>query len=320
MTILPHEQQIAEYEKTIKQLHEHNEKDADWCKKEVKQIEDKLEKLKKRVYSNLTPKDRVAICRHPSRPHTSDYIGSIFTDFVELCGDRTFGDDHSIIGGLAKIGDQKFMIIGQEKGHDTEARLHRNFGMTQPYGFRKALRLMSIAEKFSLPVISFIDTPGAYPGLTAEEQGQGWVIANNLKEMSRLATPIIVVIIGEGCSGGALGIAVGDVIGMLEHAYYSVISPEGCASILWRDAAKSNEAATNLKLNAENLIEFNIIDTIIKEPLGGAHKDPKVVYENVRKFILAQTKELSMLHPEDLIEKRYDKFRAMGEFSEGTVE
>lgn len=314
MDILPHEKQIHEYIKTIEHLKKQSQ-DNPLFDNEIRKLEQKLGTLKEQVYSELTPWQRIMICRHPARPHTVDYIKNICTGFQEIAGDRTYGDDHSIVGGLAKIGDMKCVIIGQEKGFDTESRIHHNFGMLSPEGYRKAMRLMKLAEKFNLPVVSLLDTPGAYPCLEAEERGQGWVIANNLRDMARLKTPIIIVLIGEGCSGGALGMGVGDTIGMLEHAYYSVISPEGCASILWKDPSKNVEAATALKLNAENMLEMNIIDAIIAEPLGGAHQDPAVVYENVRRFILEQWQMLKMIPTEILLEQRYLKFRKIGQFS-----
>lgn len=313
MEFLPHEKQLQEYIKTIEHLKKQNQ-DNPLFNSEIRKLEQKLDKLKQKVYSELTPWQRVLICRHPSRPHTIDYVKNMCESFQELYGDRTFGDDHSIVGGFAKIGGIKCVIIGQEKGFDTESRMYRNFGMLNPEGFRKALRLMKLAEKFHLPVISLLDTPGASPLLEAEERGQGWAIAQNLREMSRLATPIIVILIGEGSSGGALGIGIGDVIGMLEHAYYSVITPEGCASILWKDASKNVEAASALKLNAENLLEMQIIDAIINEPLGGAHHDPQKAFENVKKFILEQWQILKMIPTEILLEQRYLKFRRMGKF------
>lgn len=313
MDILPHEKQIHEYIKTIEHLKKQN-LDNPLFSTEIRKLEQKLEKLKQKVYSELTPWQRILICRHPKRPHTIDYIKSLCTNFQELGGDRLYGDDHAIVGGLAQIGGTKFVVIGQEKGSDTESRVDRNFGMLSPEGFRKALRLMKLAEKFNLPIISFLDTPGAYPGLEAEERGQGWAIAQNLRDMSRIATPIIVIVIGEGCSGGALGMGVGDVIGMLEHSYYSVISPEGCASILWKDASKNIEAASALKLNAENLYQFRIIDAIIPEPLGGAHHDPEKTCGSVKKFILEQWEILRMIPKEILLEQRYLKYRKMGQF------
>jgi acetyl-CoA carboxylase carboxyl transferase subunit alpha len=221
-----------------------------------------------------------------------------------------------MVGGFATLGGIKCVVIGQEKGCDTESRVYRNFGMLNPEGFRKALRLMKLAEKFHLPIFSFLDTPGAYPGLEAEERGQGWAIAHNLREMARIKTPIIVVVIGEGCSGGALGMGIGDAIGMLEHSYYSVISPEGCASILWKDPSKNVEAASSLKMNAENLLELNIIDKIIEEPLGGAHQDPQQTYQNVKNFILDQWNILRRIPLPLLLEQRYLKFREMGKYTE----
>lgn len=314
MDTLPHEKQIQDYEKTIHNFKEQNKKNALLSRDEMQKLEKKLDKLKEKVYANLSAWDRVLICRHPERPHSIDYIQNMCDSFVELCGDRTFGDDHAVVGGLAKINGQKFVVIGQEKGKDTESRLHRNFGMLHPEGFRKALRLTQLAEKFHLPVVFFLDTPGAYPGLTAEERGQGWAIALNLRELSRIATPIIVVIIGEGCSGGALGMGIGDTIGMLEHAYYSVISPEGCASILWKDSGKNSLAAEVLKMHAEDLLAFEIVDAIIKEPLGGAHYDPTFVYKNVKEFICERWESLKNFPSEVLLEQRYQKFRKMGRF------
>lgn len=313
MDILSHEKQIHEYIKTIEHLKKQN-LDSALFDTEIRKLEQKLAKLKQKVYSELTPWQRILICRHPARPHTVDYIENICESFNELCGDRLYGDDQAIVGGLAKIGGQKCVIIGQEKGKDTESRVHHNFGYLNPEGFRKALRLMRLAEKFHLPIISLLDTPGAYPGLEAEERGQGWAIAQNLREMSRIKTPIIVIVIGEGCSGGALGMGIGDIVAILEHAYYSVISPEGCASILWKDVSKKMDAASALKLNAEHLLQYGVIDAIINEPLGGAHQEPQVVYKNVKKFILEQWEILKMLPPDLLLEQRYLKFRKMGKF------
>ncbi|MBS0634617.1 MAG: acetyl-CoA carboxylase carboxyltransferase subunit alpha [Verrucomicrobia bacterium] len=312
---LPHEKQIFEYIKTIEHLKKQNQDNPLFCS-EIRQLEDKLHKLQKNVYSALTPWERVLISRHPQRPHTIDYVKNIAENFVELFGDRTQGDDPSIIGGFATIGGVKCMLIGQEKGGDTESRVQRNFGMVNPEGFRKAMRLMKLAEKYGLPIVSLLDTPGAYPGLEAEQRGQGWIIAKNLQEMSQLATPVIVLIIGEGCSGGALGMGVGDVIGMLEHSYYSVISPEGCASILWKDASKKQDAAAALKLNAEFLHDAGIIDEILVEPLGGAHHDTEAVYSVVKKFIVDQCAILGRISPELLLEQRYNKFRTIGRYNE----
>ncbi|MEI6242356.1 MAG: acetyl-CoA carboxylase carboxyltransferase subunit alpha [Chlamydiota bacterium] len=314
MAVLSHEKQIDEYEKTLARLKEQNEKNSLLSPEEISKLEEKLKILKRTVYSKLKPWDRVAICRHPMRPHTLDYIEHLADEFVEIFGDRTFHDDHAIVTGCAVIDGKKFIVVGLEKGKDTESRLYRNFGMAQPEGYRKALRAMELAAKFHLPVITFIDTPGAYPGLTAEERGQGWAIAKNLWEMSRLPTPIIVLLIGEGCSGGALGIGLGDVIGMLEHSYYSVISPEGCASILWKDSSQNEEAAAALKMQAEDLLDLNIIDHIIMEPLGGAHHNPDIVYANVKEFIITQRNKLEKISYTELLERRYQKFRKMGVF------
>jgi len=315
LDILPHEKQIHEYIKTIEHLKKQNGENPLFIE-EIRKLESKLNKLKRETYGGLNAWERILISRHAARPHTIDYVKNISDNFLELSGDRLFRNDHAIVGGLIKIGGEKFMVIGQEKGNDTESRVYRNFGMLNPEGFRKALRLMKMAEKFRLPIISFLDSPGAFPGLEAEERGQGWAIAYNLREMSRIQTPIIVAIIGEGCSGGALGMGVGDVIGMLEHACYSVITPEGCASILWKDSNKKIEAASALKLNSENLLGLKIIDAIIPEPLGGAHHDPQVAYDNVKKFILDQWQILRHIPTPFLIEQRYLKFRQMGQFTE----
>ncbi len=314
MEILPHEKPIYEYEETIKQLEEQNKNNALWTKDEIEKIKRKLKRLKQKIYSNLSAWDRVLISRHSCRPHAIDYLKNITDEYQEIFGDRTMMDDPSIITALAIIDGKKFVIIGQEKGNDTNSRIHRNFGMTHPEGFRKALRAMKLAEKFNIAVVTFLDTPGAYPGLTAEERGQGAIIAKNLFEMARLKTPIIVVLIGEGCSGGALGIGVGDKIGMLEHAYYSVISPEGCALILYKDVTKNAKAAESLKMQAEDLLKLNIIDEIIKEPQGGAHLDPKIAYKNVKSFILNSFDSLKNIKSDNLVSKRYEKFRSMGEF------
>lgn len=314
--MLAHEKQILEYEKTIAQVKEQNKNNALWSDEEITKLEKKLELLKKKVYSHLSPWERVAICRHPARPRSVDYIKNICESFFELHGDRLYRDDHSILCGLAKINGEKFMVIAQEKGCDTESRLYRNFGMTYPEGYRKAMRCMRLAEKFKIPVLCLLDTPGAYPGLDAEERGQGWAIAQNLWEMARLTTPIIAILIGEGCSGGALGIGVGDVVAMLEHSYYSVISPEACSSILWKDTSKKETAAETLKMHAESLIELDVVDAMIEEPLGGAHHNPQEVYKNVKQFVVDRWNTLKSVPPEILIEQRYQKFRRMGKFVE----
>jgi acetyl-CoA carboxylase carboxyl transferase subunit alpha len=282
-----------------------------------KNIQDRLVELKKEIYTNLTPWQRVQVSRHPSRPYTLDYIEALTQGtFLELHGDRTVKDDKAMIGGLGKIGDQSFMFIGQQKGYNTKTRQYRNFGMANPEGYRKALRLMKSAEKFNVPVVCLIDTPGAYPGLEAEERGQGEAIARNILEMSRLKTPIIVMVIGEGASGGALGIGVGDRIFMLENTWYSVISPESCSSILWRSWEYKEQAAEALKLTAKDMKRQKLIDTIIKEPLGGAHTNREAMFDTVRKTICKTYKELQELPTDVLVQERMDKFFAMGVYDE----
>ncbi len=278
-----------------------------------REIEKKLAKTKKDIYGNLTPWQRVQLSRHPNRPYTLDYIQALCGDtFMELHGDRTVKDDKAMIGGLGKIGDQTFMFIGQQKGHNTKTRQYRNFGMANPEGYRKALRLMKMAEKFGIPVVTLVDTPGAYPGLEAEERGQGEAIARNLFEMARLKTQIITIIIGEGASGGALGIGVGDKVFMLENTWYTVISPESCSSILWRSWDFKEQAADALKLTSPDMKKMKLIDGIIEEPLGGAHSDPEATYEAVRKQIIESFNRLRKLSIERLIEKRMKKYSDMG--------
>lgn len=313
--MLQHEKQILEYEKTIAQLKEQDKDKGLLSEEEIFKLEKKLDQHRKKVYSQLTPWERVAISRHPARPRSIDYIRNMCEEFTEIFGDRLFRDDPAIVAGIAKIDGVKFMVIAQEKGCDTESRLHRNFGMPHPEGYRKAMRCMKLAEKFNLPILSLLDTPGAYPGLAAEERGQGWAIAHNLLEMARLRTPIIIILIGEGCSGGALGMGVGDVIAMLEHSYYSVISPEGCASILYKDAGKNEIAAKSLKMHAEDLLQLDIVDAMIEEPLGGAHHNPDEVYSKVKKYIVDQWNILKTVSPDVLIEQRYQKFRRIGKFA-----
>ena len=282
-----------------------------------KQIEKKLAGTKKEIYKNLTAWQRVQLSRHPNRPYTLDYINAICGNtFLELHGDRNVKDDKAMIGGLGKIGDQSFMIVGQQKGYNTKTRQLRNFGMANPEGYRKALRLMKSAEKFGVPVVTLIDTPGAYPGLEAEERGQGEAIARNILEMSRLKVPIIVVIIGEGASGGALGIGVGDTVLMLENTWYSVISPESCSSILWRSWEYKEIAAEALKLTAKDMKKQKLIDEIVKEPLGGAHSNREEVFESVKNAILSAHNELKNLSPKDLVDKRMEKYSSMGVFKD----
>jgi acetyl-CoA carboxylase carboxyl transferase subunit alpha len=279
------------------------------------QIQKKLKETKKEIYGNLTAWQRVQLSRHPSRPFTLDYINALCGDsFLELHGDRNVLDDKAMIGGLGKIEDQSFMFIGTQKGYNTKTRQYRNFGMANPEGYRKALRLMKSADKFGIPIVTFIDTPGAFPGLEAEERGQGEAIARNILEMMSISVPIIVVIIGEGASGGALGIGVGDQIFMLENTWYSVISPESCSSILWRSWEHKEAAAEALKLTSKDMLKLKLIDKIIKEPLGGAHYDREETFKTVRKELLSTFKKLNKIEPEKRIEQRRDKFIAMGNY------
>lgn len=280
-----------------------------------KLLSEKLEDTKKKIYGNLNAWQRVRLSRHPSRPYALDYINDLCGNtFLELHGDRNFADDKAMVGGLGKIGDQTFMFIGTQKGYNTKTRQYRNFGMAKPEGYRKALRLMKTAEKFGIPIISLIDTPGAYPGIGAEERGQGQAIANNIFHMTSIKTPIIVIIIGEGASGGALGIGVGDLIYMLENTWYSVISPESCSSILWRSWEYKETAADALKLTAEDMLKSKLIDKIIKEPLGGAHYDRDIVFKSVKKQIIDAFRTVDKLDSDQLIQLRREKFSRMGTF------
>lgn len=311
---LDFEKPIVELENKIEEMRQY-EGDLD-IKDEVAKLESKVISLKQSVFQNLTRWQRVQLARHPERPYTLDYIQMMTTDFIELHGDRHYGDDKAIVGGFAKIDDQKVMIIGHQKGRDTKSNVYRNFGMPNPEGYRKALRLMKLAEKFNTPVINLLDTPGAYPGLEAEERGQAEAIARNLFEMSKLRVPIIIVIIGEGASGGALGIGVGDRVLMLENTWYSVISPESCSSILWRSWDYKEQAAEALKLTAEDLLEQKIIDRIVPEPLGGAHKDYDKISNTLKTILLEELAELKKVKPDKLVQNRLDKFGSMGVFEE----
>jgi acetyl-CoA carboxylase carboxyl transferase subunit alpha len=280
-------------------------------------LTEKLKSLKKDIYKNLTPWQRVQLSRHPNRPYTLDYIKALAgTTFMELHGDRNVKDDKAIIGGLGKIGDQSFMFIGQQKGYNTKTRQYRNFGMANPEGYRKALRLMRMAEKFGIPVLTFVDTPGAYPGLEAEERGQGEAIARNIFEMCVLEVPIITVIIGEGASGGALGIGVGDRVLMMENSWYSVISPENCSTILWRSWDFKVEAASALKLTSKDMASLKLVDGVIREPLGGAHSDREATFETVQKVILKELDVLQGMTAEDRVEKRIHKYEQMGVYKD----
>jgi acetyl-CoA carboxylase carboxyl transferase subunit alpha len=313
---LDFEKPIIELERKIEELKGFTAREDLDMSGELKKLEAKLAQIKKDTYGNLTPWQRVQLARHPKRPYTLDYIEMFMTDFLEIHGDRHFADDKSLIGGLATIDGERVMVMGHQKGRDTKENLVRNFGSAHPEGYRKAMRLMNMAEKFSLPVITFIDTPGAYPGIGAEERGQAEAIAYNLREMACLQTPIIVFVIGEGGSGGALGIGVGDRIYVLENAYYSVISPEGCAAILWKERTRSPDAARSLKLTAKDLLDMGIIDGIIKEPLGGAHRDPQDAAQNIKAAIKKDLEILKKLPKSKLLEQRYEKFRSIGIFNE----
>ena len=311
---LDFEKPIIELEKKIEEMKDY-EDNLD-IKEEIEKLEEKVITLKKNVFKNLTRWQRVQLARHPERPYTLDYIYLMTEDFIELHGDRTYRDDKAIVGGFAKIDEYKVMIIGQQKGRDTKSNVYRNFGMANPEGYRKALRLMKLAEKFNKPVISLIDTPGAYPGLEAEQNGQAEAIARNLLEMSRLKVPIIVVIIGEGASGGALGIGVGDRVLMLENTWYSVISPESCSSILWRSWDYKEQAAEALKLTADDLLELQIIDRIVPEPLGGAHKDHKMMAVTLKNVLKEELENLVKVKPDKMLQNRIEKFGKMGAYTE----
>ncbi len=313
-TILDFEKPIFELEEKLEEMKE-SSASLD-IGKDILRLETKVAQLKEELYKGLTRWQRVQLARHPDRPFTLDYINLMTENFIELHGDRHYGDDKAMVGGFAKLGDYKVMLIGQQKGRDTKSNVYRNFGMANPEGYRKALRLMKLAEKFNKPVITLLDTPGAYPGLEAEERGQAEAIAKNLFEMSRLRVPIIVVIIGEGASGGALGIGVGNRILMLQNCWYSVISPESCSSILWRSWDYKEQAAEALKLTAPDLLEQKIIDRIIEEPLGGAHKDHQAAADTLKSALLEELEKLVKIKPEKLIEDRLEKFGNMGEYIE----
>jgi acetyl-CoA carboxylase carboxyl transferase subunit alpha len=312
---LDFERPIADIEKSIEKLMNLTGDQKGDLTDQLNQLGKKLIERKREIYSHLTPWQTVQVARHPQRPVLHDYIKLIFNSFIELHGDRCFGDDRALIGGFARIENEKVMLIGHAKGHTVEDNVERNFGMAKPEGYRKALRLMLLAQKFNLPVVTFIDTMGAFPGLDAEERGQAEAIARNLTEMARLEVPIIVVITGEGGSGGALGIGVGDAVLMLSHSIYSVISPEGCASILWRDASFNAHAAEALKLTSKSLLELGVIDEIINEPPGGAHADPQSTAEEVKQVVVQYIKKLSSWSPSRLVSRRFEKFAAMGKFT-----
>jgi len=313
---LDFERPIVELEKKISDMKDFSAGESVELSGEIASLEKKLARLRTEVYSKLTRWQKVQIARHPKRPYALDYIKLITADFLELHGDRGFGDDKAVVGGFAHIDENPILVIGQQKGRDTKDKLLRNFGMMHPEGYRKALRLLRLAEKFKVPILILIDTPGAYPGIGAEERGQAEAIARNIREMSLVAVPIVVVIIGEGASGGALGIGVGDKVMMLEYAWYSVISPEGCAAILWRDAGKAPDAAEALRVTSSDALELGVIDKIIHEPAGGAHNDPEKAAKNLKKEVLTAFKELEKISPDKLVEQRIKKYRGMGEFEE----
>lgn len=316
MVYLDFEQPIAELQEQLDKLKEIGAKGEVDINSSIKDLEGKIKKTKEKIYSKLTGWQRVQLSRHPERPYTLYYIEQLCDDFIELHGDRNVGDDKAIVGGIGSIDGQSYMFIGHQKGINTKMRQYRNFGMANPEGYRKALRLMKLAEKFGIPVVSFVDTPGAFPGLEAEERGQAEAIARNLFEMSQLQVPIIVIIIGEGASGGALGIGIGDKVYMLENTWYSVISPESCSSILWRSWEHKEEAAEALKLTADDMLSFGLIDGIIKEPLGGAHNDPPATVKKVKTTIKRCMKTLLAQDAEERVGKRIEKFSQMGELKE----
>jgi len=312
-SFLDFEQSVAELEGKIEELRFVQDDSAVDIAEEIGRLEQKSAQLTKDVYARLSPWQISQVARHPQRPYTLDYLALIFTDFEELHGDRAFADDHAIVGGLARFNGEPVMIIGHQKGRDTKEKILRNFGMPRPEGYRKALRLMKLAEKFGLPVMTFIDTPGAYPGIDAEERGQSEAIGRNLYVMAELKVPIIVTIIGEGGSGGALAIAIGDVVQMLQYSTYSVISPEGCASILWKSADKAAEAAETMGITASRLKTLGLIDRIVGEPLGGAHRDPEGMARALRERLIQEIDVLTSVSLDDLVESRYRRLRAYGQ-------
>lgn len=312
---LEFEKPIVELEKKIEELNALASGDFD-ISADIIALEGRVEKMRADIFANISRWQTAQVARHINRPFTQDYINLMFTEFTELHGDRNYGDDHAIIGGLARFDGQPVMVIGHQKGRDTKEKVYRNFGMPNPEGYRKALRLMQMAEQFKLPVITFVDTPGAYPGIGAEERGQAEAIARNLREMASLRTPIIVCITGEGGSGGALAIAVGNRILMLEYSIYAVISPEGCAAILWSDGTKGAQAAEALKPTAKDIIKLGVIDEIVKEPVGGAHRNHEATAANMKTAISRHLGELNKLSGDELVEDRYQKFRAMTRLAE----
>ncbi len=318
-SFLDFEQSIADLEAKIEQLRYAQDDSAVDISDEIERLEKKSALLTKEVYGKLTPWQISQVARHPQRPYTLDYLSLIFTDFEELHGDRAFADDHAIVGGMARFNGQPVMVIGHQKGRDTKDKIYRNFGMPRPEGYRKALRLMKLAEKFGLPVMTFVDTPGAYPGIDAEERGQSEAIGRNLYVMAELKVPVIVTIIGEGGSGGALAIAVGDVVQMLQYSTYSVISPEGCASILWKSADRAPEAAETMGITAQRLKTLGLIDKIVSEPLGGAHRDHAAMAQSLKKALHEALKQFDGMPTADLLATRYERLMSYGRFKEQAV-
>ena len=314
---LDFEQPLLDIENRIAALQADD--NASKAREEIAKLEERLARLRQRTYAGLTAWQRTQLARHPKRPHTRDFIKLLFEDFVELHGDRLYGDDAAVVGGLARFEDQGVVVIGHQKGRDTREKIARNFGMPHPEGYRKALRLMHLAQKFAKPVVTFIDTPGAYPGLGAEERGQAEAIARNLREMAALRTPILAIVTGEGGSGGALAIGMGNRVLMLEYAIYSVISPEGCAAILWGDAAKAPEAAESMRITAPDLQRLGVIDAIVPEPVGGAHRDWEGTAGHLREALRENLRELGQQSGDDLVARRYEKFRRIGAFEEASV-
>jgi acetyl-CoA carboxylase carboxyl transferase subunit alpha len=317
MMLFDFEKPIEDLQKQIEKAKETNAKGKVDMSDTIEQLEKKVQELRKTIYDDLNGWQKVQISRHPDRPYTLDYIEGIFKDFIELHGDRNVADDKAMVGGFAKLDNQPVMVIGHQKGRNTKQRQMRNFGMPNPEGYRKALRLMKLAEKFDIPIITLIDTPGASPGLEAEERGQGEAIAKNLMEMAVLKVPVICIVIGEGASGGALGIGVGNKIAMLEYTWYSVISPESCSSILWRSWEFKEKAAIALKLTSSDMLENGLIDKVIKEPLGGAHNDPEAMYKTLKTELKKMLKDLMELSKDELVMQRVDKFSEMGVYNEG---
>ncbi len=316
ISFLDFEQPVADLEAKIEELRYVQDDSAVDISEEIVRLEKKSAQLTKEIYAKLTPWQVAQLARHPQRPYTLDYLSRIFTDFEELHGDRAFADDHAIVGGLARFNGQPVVVIGHQKGRDTKEKIHRNFGMPRPEGYRKALRLMRLAEKFDLPVMTFVDTPGAYPGIDAEERGQSEAIGRNLYVMAELKVPVIVTVIGEGGSGGALAIAVGDVVQMLQYSTYSVISPEGCASILWKSAEKASEAAETMGITATRLKSLGLIDRIVAEPVGGAHRDHAVMAQNLHKALQDALRQVSSLSKSELLMARYERLMGYGRFKE----